>query len=270
VAASVNPWPGATVKAIYSQAFRAPSWNETAYRGETQVGSDDLQPETVRNLEALFEQRLGAHRVFVGAFGTRWKELVGLQALTAAEIVEARSRGELPIEAQRASQFRNLSSIEELGFNAGFEGVVAGDLGYGGSVTAAMARLESDAGPEPLPVAPAIFGNMHLIYDLGGQLPSLGLATHFLGRRPSVTSRRSPSETPYAPALAEIRATVSGPTVVVPDLTYRVSANFVTAERGPYLVGPGEHFEDVEVPPEQNPIDRFRVTVGLSYLFGKQ
>jgi outer membrane receptor protein involved in Fe transport len=270
LAASVNPWPGATVKGIYSQAFRAPSWNETAYRGETQVGSDELRPETVRNLEALFEQRLGAHRVFVGAFGARWKDLVEIQALTTQEIAAARVRGELPIQVARASQFRNLSSIEEYGFNTGFDGVVGGVFRYGGNLTAAMARLESDAGPEPLPVAPSIFGNLHLSYDLGGQLPSLGLATHFLGPRPSVSSRRATADRPYAPALAEIRATVAGPTVLVPDLTYRLSANVVTAERGPYPVGPAEHTEVVDVPPELNPIDRFRVTVGLSYLFGKQ
>ena len=272
VAASVTPWPRSTLKAIYSQAFRAPSWYETAYSSDVQVGAPDLRPETVRNVEGIFEQRAGSHRIFAGAFGTWWQDLVELRVLTLEELNAAKTRGDISLRSDRASQFRNIASIEEFGFNAGFDGVLDGRLRYGASMTAALARLERDEDPEPLPVAPRAFGNAHVSYDLGGSLPNLGLAAHFLDRRPSVASRRALAEAEYAPALAEIRATVGGPAPLIPDLSYRVSANYVTADRGPYLVGPVERVETETsvIPSELNPIDRFRVTVGLSYVFGKQ
>jgi outer membrane receptor for ferrienterochelin and colicins len=269
VAASVNPWDDATLKAIYSEAFRAPSFYETDYRADTQLPAEDLKPETVRSIEAIFEQRLGAHRVFVGAFRTWWHDLVELRVLSPEEFEAAKLSGELSLRATRGVQFRNISSVDQTGFNAGLGGVFGGAFHYGGSVTGALARLETEAGTDTLPVAPRLFGNAHVAYELGGKLPTLGLAARYLAKRPADrTIGGGFAETPYAPAVAEIRATVGGAAPLISGLSYQVSADYLTADRGAYLVGPLlQSTAEVRIA-ELNPVDTFKVAVGLAYVFG--
>jgi hypothetical protein len=59
-------------------------------------------------------------------------------------------------------------------------------------------------------------------------------------------------------------------------LSYRASANYAFADRGPYVIGPfqtgrtapmGTQDRVYPTAPELNPIDRFRVTAGLQYDF---
>src|SRR5439155_1970893 len=52
-AVSLKTWRGATLKAIYSEAFRAPSWQETSTATPYQIIAKDLRPETVRSAEAV-------------------------------------------------------------------------------------------------------------------------------------------------------------------------------------------------------------------------
>jgi hypothetical protein len=276
VAASAIPWRNATLKVIYSEAFRAPSYFETNYKDETHSLANNLQPERVRNVEGVFEQRAGAHRIFAGPFATWWRDLVQPHVFSEAELADQKHLGNLGIRAGHASQFQNISRIDEIGWNAGFDGVLAGKLRYGGSATGAFARYRTDTGDELLPVAPQLFGNLHLSYELGGSLPTFGLAAHYMNSRPAdraISGHFTP--TPYAPPLAEIRGTISGAFPFVPGLSYRLSANYVTAPRGPYVVGP---YQDSSAPGsggnpasgfELNPVDRFRATVGLSYVFGR-
>jgi hypothetical protein len=60
-------------------------------------------------------------------------------------------------------------------------------------------------------------------------------------------------------------------------LSYRASADYAVASRGAYVVGPlqGLYIYDqafgygnFKGAPELNPVDQFRVTVGLQYDFG--
>ena len=67
--AAVNPWHNATLKVIYSEAFRAPSYFETNYTdNQTAIPNLTLKPETVESGEVSFEQRIGTQRFFVGGF----------------------------------------------------------------------------------------------------------------------------------------------------------------------------------------------------------
>src|SRR5258708_29230606 len=102
-----------------------------------------------------------------------------------------------------------------------------------------MCRVETKRGEVPPTVSPHLVGHAVLSYDLGGNLPVLGFAAHYLAARPADRSLEGGFvPTPYAPPLAELRATVSGSFPFDRRLSYRLGAKYVTASRGPYIVGP--------------------------------
>jgi outer membrane receptor for ferrienterochelin and colicins len=279
-AASAPLWEGGTLKGIYSEAFRAPSWQESASALETQIPADNLRPETVRSVEGAVDQRLGSHRLLFGVFRSWWRDLVELHQLSAQEIHDAQLAGWLPLFPSLApTQYRNVSAIDNYGFNAGYEGTLGG-FRYGLNGTGAIARRgEMGIADSPLVVAPQLFGNARIAYDFGDQLPTVALAGHYQGRRPGSRAFAF-SPPPYAPALVELRLTVTGPVPGLKGLTYRASANYAFAEKGPYVIGPSQsqistgarnpttgELEVLIRDPELIPIDRFRGGVGLQYDF---
>lgn len=73
---SVAPWKDGTVKGIYSEAFRPPSYYESAFHpGDDSIVFSDLRPETVRGVEASVEQRFGAQRLLFGVYRTWWNDM---------------------------------------------------------------------------------------------------------------------------------------------------------------------------------------------------
>jgi outer membrane receptor protein involved in Fe transport len=277
-ALTADAWRGARLKAIYSEAFRAPSWQESAIAGRAQLPADNLQPETVRSVEGVLDQRLGSHHLLFGVFRSWWADLVDAHVLTSAEVIDAQRRGLLDVITGNhiTTQYRNVSSIDNYGFNAGYDGSFAdGRLRYAANLTGAIARRnDPDVGSTPLTVAPQFFGNLRLSYAPGGNLPTFAVAGHYLGPRPADrTSAFDPP--PVAPPLFELRATLSGPVPFVKGLSYRASANYVFGDHGPYVIGPiqgigiGEGgYGNFVGTPELNPVDRFRATIGFQYDFG--
>src|SRR5262249_49081602 len=81
-AASVHPWKNGTLKGVYAEAFRAPTWGESSYSGIAQIVAHDLRPERVRSAEASIEQRAGTHRLLFGAFRSWWSDLISLHVLS--------------------------------------------------------------------------------------------------------------------------------------------------------------------------------------------
>jgi outer membrane receptor for ferrienterochelin and colicins len=266
--ATVQTWRGGTVKAIFAQAFRAPTWEERASEDSLQLRPQDLKPERVTSGEISLEQRLGAHRVLFTGYRSRWTDLIENHALTQAEIVRFRAAGMLDAFASGVLQYRNLSQIDDWGFDAAAEGSIhSTQLRYGINFTGAVARARAQNGGDTqlVPVAPRYFGNARLAYDFLGPWPTLALATHWLARRPADRAISGQfTSTPFAPAQVELRATVSGPVPAVKGLSYRFSANYAFASRGPYVVG----INQGEFPGETAylvPVDQFRTTVGLQY-----
>ena len=92
------------------------------------------------------DQRLGSHRLLFGVFRSWWSGMVQLETLTADQLHAAQNAGLLPFTAASATQYQNVSSIDDLGFNAGWEGALSQSrLRYAVNVTGTYARL-SDAG----------------------------------------------------------------------------------------------------------------------------
>jgi outer membrane receptor protein involved in Fe transport len=271
VAASFNAWSGGTLKGAYSTAFRAPSWDETDNATARRIKADDLLAEKVESVDVSAEHQFGPHRVIVGGFYSHWANLVELAPLSDAEAIDAIRNGETAVPFTpgiQLTQYRNSSAITNYGVNTGLEGSFhSRSVLYGFTLTGAIAEKETSEGTSRLPVAPRIFGNARVAFVLGEALPTVALATHFKGPRPADLSQGQFSPDPFARTQAEVRLTLSGDAPVVKGLSYRAMANYALADRGPYVVGPVTRAIPSQTAPELIPVDRFRTTVGLQYVF---
>ncbi len=288
IAASARAWDGGTFKAIYAEAFRSPSWAETNLQLPLQIPGGDLQPERVRSVEGSFEQRLGAHRLLFGAFRSWWSNLVELHALTPQETAAAVAQGLVSLENYGVTQYRNVSSIDNWGFNASYEGTWGAlqQVRWGAMVTGAVAKRNDVSAPgspsEPLTVGPQVFGNGRISYDLPGDLPTVAVAVHWMGKRyadRAFTGGWPRAELPVAPPQLDLRVTVTGSVPGVKGLSYRIGANWALADRGPYVVGPNQDSGSIcsisatcgtttagaPAGPQLVPVDPFRVMGGLQY-----
>lgn len=261
-AASVLPWKGGTVKATYSEAFRAPTAFDIYYYDPTTQlpGGSGLGPETVRSVEGSVEERFGAQTLTMGVFRSWWSGLILIQQISDADLQAAIASGRIESTTQAAYQSRNVSTVDNWGYNVAVDGaLVGGKLHYGASFTEAIAR-RSDPGKRPdlLAVAPNAFGNVRLAYDLSGGFPTLAVAAHWMSRRPIDDYPDTPV---FAPQLFEVRGTISGAVPRVSGLSYRVTANYVPTSRGAYRAGPTLDSGKTELVPN----DPLRFGVGLAY-----
>jgi outer membrane receptor for ferrienterochelin and colicins len=260
VAATVQPWKGGAFKGIFSEAFRAPTFYESYFSTPFVPLPDPLRPEKTRSVEGSIEQRFAAQRIFFGVFHTTMTDIIQnfqFDPLSAARFLQQGRSTVLPLY-----QERNLESIDSTGYDAGIEGSFAEHkFTYGLSGTTAYARATAFGSTRPLAVAPRTFGNARLSYVFPDAWPTLALAARWMSSR-LVENYATYAGSPSVPAFIELRATVSGEVPFVQGLSYRVSANYVSSERTPFLVGP-----TLDRTPSLHPVDPFRVTVGLTYEF---
>jgi outer membrane receptor protein involved in Fe transport len=270
LAASLNLWPGGTVKAVYAEAFRAPSFMETSLATDDILLADALTPERVRSFELSVDERFGSQRISLGGFRSSWLNLVELHALTHDELDAAAAQGKLDLFKNIVwSQYQNVASIDDIGFTGTYDGsLLEGSLRYGLNVTGSVARRNDRSGTErPVEVAPRFFGNARVLYDLPGDWPAVGVAAQF--KSGALTDRSLDGgwpQMPTAPGQLELRATLSGPFPMWRMLSYRFSADYAFADRTPYVVGPHQvyytnnHAFDTWY---LAPVDTFRITGGL-------
>jgi outer membrane receptor protein involved in Fe transport len=269
-AVAVRPWEKSTLKADYSQAFRAPTWWETSLANYQVAPSDDLKPETVRSLEGSLEQRFGTQRIVFGVFRSWWSNLIESTTLPADERTMLQNEGRLPPVVTNLAQFRNLAGVDNYGCNGGWEGtLVSNHLRYGVNVTGAYTRLDQGGGPQLLAAAPQFFGNARVAYAFDGYLPTPAFAVSFLGPRPADRASPTGATLPDAPPMADLRLTLSGRAPLVRGLTYRATAEYITASHGPYSAGPTPLFGPGSASPPTvfAPSDQLRFFVGLRYDF---
>ena len=124
VAAMTKPWNGGTLKAVYAEAFRAPSFIESETYGPILLPAGNLVPETVRSVEGSLEQRFGSQRVLFGVFRSWWSNLIGAHVLTAQEKAAevAADRLALDVSAGAVTQYRNFANDRKLRFQRDVRG----------------------------------------------------------------------------------------------------------------------------------------------------
>ena len=267
LAASAKVWRGGVLKAIYSQAFRAPTFNESYFSHPLQPASD-LVPESVRSGEVSIEQAFGAQRLLFGVFRATLSNLIELHAFTPAEAAEFVRAGKATLAP--LFQYRNIGEIENTGFNAAFEGSAAlGRLRYGANVTGALSKNDGGEGTgQPLTGAPRMTGNARISYALPKGLPTVGLAGLYAAKTPVLYAGEGGyPTTPYAPAQLTLRTTLSGAAPWVSGLSYRVSASYQFADRINEVVGPLVDYRADHMSPSLRPVNQFISTVGLQYEF---
>jgi outer membrane receptor for ferrienterochelin and colicin len=266
---ALHPARGTTLRGIYSEAFRAPTWAETDLANYRVVPSGNLSPETVRSVEGGIEHRFSAQRVQFGVFRSWWSDLIADEKVPLDVLTELQRQGRVPFATFDMSQYRNVARIDNYGWTGGWEGSVGqGRFRYGANATGAYTRREVNGTSSPLAIAPRTFGNLRIAYTFGGLLPTPALAVSYMG--PRLSDR--PKSDGEAPQMAELRFTLTGVVPLAPGLSYRLSAAYVTASEGPYAAGP--NFGTIVASPGADfpplgfvPLDRFRVFVGLRYDF---
>jgi outer membrane receptor for ferrienterochelin and colicins len=262
--AAVSPaWAGGTVKAIYSEAFRAPSFYERYTSDPTMdLRASHLRPETIRSVEGVVEQRLGAQRLRLGAFRTWWRDLIQLVRATDEQVAQAIAEGRLVPDATDVYNYANASQVDSWGVNADWDGTSLGQrLRYGASITAARSRQQVEGGEAQLSAAGQLFGNAHVSLEPGGVLPTVGLALRAVGRRPVADTSYDPK--PMARPQGELRASVSGP--IRAGFCYLAVVNWALTDRTAYAVGPTR---DPANGLGDQPVLRapaFKATLGLRY-----
>ncbi|HMJ13860.1 MAG TPA: TonB-dependent receptor, partial [Polyangiaceae bacterium] len=228
----------------------------------------ELEPEIVRSVEGSIEQRVATQRVMFGVFRTSWENLIVPTLLTPAERSELQARGELPITAVDVTQYRNVATLKNFGYNASFEGTLAeGRLSYGANATAAFARRNTGTGDRPLEAAPRFFGNARVSYAMEGFVPTPALAVSYVHERLADRAYANwPSLLTAAP-LAQFRATFTGRVPGVQGLSYRLSGSYNTARYGAYVAGkvPGVTYQPSN--PVLIPIDAYSAFLSLRYDF---
>ncbi len=81
-----SPWEATTFKALYGQAFRAPNPYERYYYSEQRV-RPELDPETIRTYELVYEQYLGRHyRLNVSGYRYEVEDLISQTATPTADL----------------------------------------------------------------------------------------------------------------------------------------------------------------------------------------
>ncbi len=271
-ALGVTPWDGGRLKLIYAEAFRGPSSYELTYSDPSaQIASPDLGPETVRSLEASFEQRFGKHRIMFGAFRSWWDGLVGAALLSSDELESGIARGELSPGTEVAYENRNIARVDNVGMNTAYDGAaVDGRVRFGANVTIAQTHVDQGdgSGDQALPVAAQAFGNARASYELGRNLPTVGLAVRVMSRRlADVYYDAGFASPPSAPALVAMRLALTGPVAPVPGLSYRVGGEYSFARNEPYVIGATLYALDETTQAELAPTRRAQVFVGLEYAF---
>lgn len=275
LAVGAAPWNGGRWKLIYAEAFRAPSGYEMTYSDPaSQVAAPDLQPETVRSIEASMEQRFGKHRILFGVFRSWWNDMVGTVTLADPELEAAIARGELSPAVGEGYRRSNIARIDNYGFNAGYDGAaVDGRLRFGLNYTAArtLENAGDGTGARPQHVAPQAFGNARISYDLSGSLPTLGAAARFHDRQLSMQFYDGGfSVPPTAPGAVALKFTVSGRMPAHAKLSYRLGAEYSFAQREPYAIGPMLYAVDETSRAELAPVRRAQIFLGLEYAFERQ
>jgi outer membrane receptor for ferrienterochelin and colicins len=266
IAVRVDPWREGTLKVIYSEAFRAPSFFESYFSHPLNPLPVDLRPERVRSIEASIEQRFAAQRVFFGAFATQWTNLISYYNFSTQEAEQYVAEGNALLPP--LYQYRNLSTVQNWGYNAAYDGSLAAHvLEYGLNLTAAIARSQTGSGvATPLTVSPRVFGNAHISYRLPGLWPTIALVASAQGARPVENAFVSGFQPiPYVPAQLVLRATLSGEIPGVQGLSYRITGFYSTTSQEPYLAGPDVPPSPQYTSPSLVPIDRGRVIVGVEY-----
>lgn len=161
-----RPWQQTTVKLLYGTAFRAPNTYEAHYEYPGfQIRNPNLQPEKIRTLEAIVEQRLTA-RTKLSVSGYRY-HMDGLISL----VID-------PVSG--LNQFQNVNSVKADGVEVELDHVSAGGARLRASYTHQVAE---DVLGAALQNSPRHLAKVNFATPLFGNRVMLGVEGQFVDKR---------------------------------------------------------------------------------------
>jgi len=266
-AAIVRPTTRSTIRLSYSEAFRAPSYQEeNEQHFNTQIPSGALRPEIVRDVELEWAGTYGRVGTSVVGFATGYRDLIAFRGVTMDEFDEAIARGWVSSSASPAFVriSDNLGSVTSFGGIGRIRADVTSRLSIIASGTGAYARTKSQSGPSNrLALSPAFVGNVRASYLVREGGTTLSLATLFMSRREAwIVTGRSSQEVPFS---FDLRATASGPIGPSSGVSYRVGIGYAYPAVAPYSLGDGPTSTAPTDVPQLVPISGLHALVGLRY-----
>ncbi|GAB6084343.1 catecholate siderophore receptor CirA [Desulfuromonas carbonis] len=169
-----TPRPKTALKFLYGQAFRAPSAFENYYHDGlvTQKPNPDLDPETIRTWELVWEQYFGdALRAVATGYYYRIDDLINLTLDPADGLLV----------------FRNLDKVEARGLELELEGRLNGGWEGRGSYT--LQRAEDQRSGETLSNAPRHLVKFGLVAPLVTEYLFLAVEERYTSSRRTVSGR---------------------------------------------------------------------------------
>ncbi|MCZ7681874.1 MAG: TonB-dependent receptor [Sandaracinaceae bacterium] len=233
-AAVVTPLEGTSIRASYSEAFRAPTSYELYENDRTyRILALGLRPEIVRTGELEWQQRFDFVRFGLRGFVAFYEDFIDTRAATPEEIDDATARGDVTAWADPSYLVRydNLASLRSFGGSLDVSVRPLRGLTIAGSFTYQHTRV----GDERIPLTPEWMGNARISYELSPDGASFALAAVFSGARLAW-------EDLYASDLHEVgesldlRATVASPIELVPGLRFRATVSYSINPYLPYLI----------------------------------
>ena len=237
VALIYSPFANTTFKALYGEAFRAPSAYELYYNdGTTLKAALRLDPELMRSTEAVVEQR----------FGMAWQLTGSVYQYAIDDLIT-----QVVDPADETLVFRNVEQIRATGAELEIEGRTANDwvgrAGYG------LQRAREHPSALALTNSPLHLAKLNLIVPLAGERVFAGAEGLYMSTRRTLTGR---------PAEASILLNVTVSTQSFLD-GWDVSASIYNLLNERYGdPGSGAHLQDVI------PRDGRHFRVRLRYNFG--
>ncbi len=161
-----TPRPSTTLKFLYGNAFRAPSFSEMYYSSMASASAPILQPETIRTEEIVFEQKLGKHTT-IGASG--FYNLIGNYIEQETNI----------IQGQDQTTFVNSKATAkglELSLKSRLASQLEGEMSY------TFQEVKDPLDDSPLPDSPRNLGKMKLGVPFLHQIFNAGLEAQYQSR----------------------------------------------------------------------------------------
>lgn len=248
----VTPVDGTTIRASYSEAFRAPTAYELTEIDPTyRLPPRSLRPEVVRNVELEWQQRIEWLSFSARGFAAFYEDLIDFESVPVAEAQAAIDRGDLVSSADPESigTRTNLGAYRSLGGTFAVTARPIDGLEIAASFTIAHNRLvvtdaaTGDSREDPVIWLPDWYGNARVSYQFARDGASIALAALVAAPRipylqASLIDPVTMEYLTFGPELGpqlDLRATFLSPIDPIPGLQLRVALGYSVNPRVPSL-----------------------------------
>jgi len=234
LALALMPVEGTSIRASYSEAFRAPTAFELEESDPTfRIPSPGLTAEVARTVEMEWQQRIAWASFSLRGFVSFYENFIDSRAATPEEAQAGFDTGVLASTADPAFIVRwdNLQTLRSVGGSLAFTLRPVEGLTLGGSFTVSDTRNNERS----VPLVPLWMGNARVAYAFEPDGATLALAASFSGERIAYADFEHRDQV-YSRESLDLRATLATPLSALPGLSMRVSFAYTVNPFVPYLL----------------------------------